>query len=53
MPRRSTDPPIATDIGSAAARRHELMPVMPASALASGSPANNPRDATAEEIAAL
>ncbi len=35
------------------ARYHELIPIMTAQAIASGSPGNNPRAASAEEIAAL
>ncbi|HKW52356.1 MAG TPA: iron-containing alcohol dehydrogenase [Stellaceae bacterium] len=39
--------------GIDAARYHELLPVMASQALASGSPGNNPRIPTADEIVAL
>jgi alcohol dehydrogenase class IV len=50
---RDLDVPSPKAYGIARARYDELLPVMAAQALASGSPANNPRVPTAEEIVDL
>lgn len=50
---RDLQVPSPRDYGIDAARYEELLPVMASQALASGSPANNPRVPTADEIIEL
>jgi alcohol dehydrogenase class IV len=50
---RDLEVPTLTALGVTAERWESLVPVMAAQALASGSPANNPRVPTADEIVAL